>query len=58
MDGIDIELCRRLAGLAVFFVIELISRFGRHQCSIRRAPFLRIAPACLADRLRFARRAA
>jgi hypothetical protein len=27
MDSIDIELCRRLAGLAVSFLIELISRF-------------------------------
>jgi len=27
MDSIDIELCRRLADLAVFFLIELISRF-------------------------------
>jgi hypothetical protein len=35
MDSIDIELCRRLAGLAVSFLIELISRFRSHQCSIR-----------------------
>jgi hypothetical protein len=28
MDSIDIELCRRLAGLAVPVVIALISRFG------------------------------
>jgi len=27
MDSIDIELCRRPADLAVFFLIELISRF-------------------------------
>jgi hypothetical protein len=33
MDSIDIELRRRLAGLAVSFLIELISRFRSHQCS-------------------------
>ena len=33
--SIHIELCRRRAGLAVSFLIELISRFRSHQCSVR-----------------------
>jgi len=33
MDSIDIERCGRLAGLAVSFLIELISRFRSHQGS-------------------------
>jgi hypothetical protein len=40
MDSIDLELRRRRAGLAVSFLIELISRFRSHQCSMRLTLFL------------------